>query len=96
MKQYICRKCGCPAAVINQPSTHPTQPASVQVTCWTRMCGNYGQTKDTRDPADIAALFIVQDDSGDDLTLEILQRRVRSLVLLNGRGNRAALERLVN
>jgi hypothetical protein len=91
MKRFICRKCGCPAAVINQPSTHPTQPASVQVTCWTRMCGNYGQTKDTRDTVDVEKMFIVQDDSGDDLALELLQRRVRSLVLLSGRGNRPTL-----
>jgi hypothetical protein len=88
MKRFICRKCGCTAAQIQQPSTHPTQPASVQVTCWSRMCSNYGQTKNTRDTSDIEKMFIVQDDtSADDLTLEILQRRVRSLVLLSRRVN---------
>lgn len=86
MKRFICRKCGCIAVQINQPSTHPTQPASVQVTCWSRMCSNYGQTKDTRDTADIEKMFIVQDDtSATDFKLEVLQRRVRSLVLLSNR-----------
>ncbi len=85
MKRFICRRCGRTASVILQPSTHPTQPASVQVTCWSRMCKNYGATKDCRDTADINALFIVKDDtSTDELTLEVLQRRVRSLVLLSG------------
>lgn len=81
MKVYLCRKCGCTASIINQLSTHPTQPASQQVTCWTKMCANYGQTKDTRDTTDIDALFIVEDDSAapDDLQLELLFRNAQAL-----------------
>lgn len=81
MKLFICRKCGCTAAVIHQPPTHPTQPASQQVTCWTKMCGNYGQTKDTRDTTDIDELFTVEDDNTapDDLQLELLFRNAQAL-----------------
>jgi hypothetical protein len=61
------------------------QPASVQVTCWSRMCGSYGQTKDTRDTADIDGLFIVEDDSSaTDFKLEVMARRISSLVVLSG------------
>jgi hypothetical protein len=76
---YICRKCGQRAAVIEQPSTHPTQPASEQVTCWTRMCGNYGQTKDIRDTDDIDAFFIVIDTNQDNLKIELLFRNAAAL-----------------
>lgn len=81
-KIIVCRRCGQAAALIHQRSTHPTQPPSVQATCWTRMCGNYGRTLDTRDTEQFAELFTFQDDDNapdDDWTLDLLQWRAESL-----------------
>lgn len=89
-KVIVCRFCGQPAALIHQRSTHPTQPASVQATCWTRMCKSFGRTLDTRDTAQFAELFTFQEDDSaadEDWTLDLLQWRIESLQRLERLGS---------
>lgn len=85
MKVYICRKCGQRAHVSHNRPDHPAMQDSDLITCFSRMCANFGLTKDSRNTDDIDALFIVEDDtSQDDLTLVILERRARALIRLGG------------
>lgn len=80
-KVIVCRFCGQPATLIHQPSTHPTQPASVQATCFTRMCSAWGRTLDTRDTEQFAEFFTFQDDAtqDDEFSLDVLAWRAESL-----------------
>lgn len=95
MKLYICRICGQDAHTFTQPALVPGRKPALQIECRTADCPNWKLTTDRRDTALVDQRFTVQPvDTGDDPTLEFLQRRVRSLVLLSGRGHRPTLERL--
>lgn len=82
---YVCKCCHQDAHTFTQPGLVPGRKPALQIECRTADCPHWKLTTDSRDTALVDQRFTVQPvDTGDDLHLLYLQRRVRSLVLLTG------------
>lgn len=81
-KVIVCRKCGQPAHLIQNQPDHPAMQSSVLVTCWVKMCGNWGLTTDCRDTELFNSRFTFQEPDAtqdDEFALDVLQWRAESL-----------------
>ena len=87
-KVIVCRKCGQPSHLIHNHPDHPKMESSVLVTCFSRMCSNFGLTTDCRDTELFNARFTFQEDdeTAADFALDVLQWRAESLARLAQRG----------